>query len=550
MRLPPSLILHAAFVFAALSPTLFGAEISAEQRERGSKIFTEKCLVCHQPTGQGVPGVFPPLAGSDWLKADIDRAIKVLCEGLSGPLVVNGQRFDNAMPAQILDDQQVADVISFVGASWGNELPPVTAEKVRAVRATSRFATYDALLQSAAFQPLPKPPEGWTLRELTQLPEFCVRFARGGGRTFVLAQNGSVYEFDPASNAVGLVLNSRDYIDPERGEFVTLGIAVDPKGRLLISSNQNLTKGVEIYTNEVIIWRSEAAASERPIKMQPWFRTTYPRGIGGMNHGVSHLAFGPDGMLYVASGSRTDGGEGSKDRHYFGGGEVDITAGIWRIDPNAAEPKIEVIAHGIRNAYGFAWDGAGNLFTFANGPDASAPEEMDFIQPGRHYGFPYQFSDWPAQAGSPYPHTPAAPPGLKFTLPVRNVGPAAGGSKEKPIGTFDAHSSPAGSIWCGDDFPEPLRNGFLVTRFGNLLGAPAAPEDVGFDVLSVHLEKRGEDSWLARTTTVLAPLGRPIDLLPIGGGRVLVLEYTRPTNFRDKVGWLPGRILELAPKPR
>jgi glucose/arabinose dehydrogenase len=175
---------------------------------------------------------------------------------------------------------------------------------------------------------------------------------------------------------------------------------------------------------------------------------------------------------------------------------------------------------------------------------------MDFIQAGKHYGFPYQFANWPVKAGFPYPHTPAPPSGAEFTPPVVNLGPAAGGSAEKPLYTFDAHSSPAGTIWCDNQYPAPLRGGFLITRFGNLLGAPAAPEDVGFDLLSAHLEKGKDGQWQARTTTVLAPLGRPVDVLPIGGSQVLILEYTRSINFKQKIGWLPGRILELAPEKK
>src|SRR5205823_3886870 len=98
---------------------------------------------------------------------------------------------------------------------------------------------------------------------------------------------------------------------------------------------------------------------------------------------------------------------------------------------------------GIRNAYGFAWDGQGNLFTFSNGPDYNAPEEMDFIEQGRHYGFPFQFADWPARPGFPYAHTPAAPVGLEFTYPVVNLGPDGGGSAAG-LCTFDPHSSPGG----------------------------------------------------------------------------------------------------------
>jgi hypothetical protein len=137
---------------------------------------------------------------------------------------------------------------------------------------------------------------------------------------------------------------------------------------------------------------------------------------------------------------------------------------------------------------------------------------------------------------------------LEFTHPVVNLGPAGGGSA-KGLSTFDAHSCPGGTIWCGNDFPPPLKGAFLMPRFGNLLGAPAVPDDVGFDVISVRPEKNERGEWVAHVNTVLAPLGRPLDVLALGKGRVLILEYTRSTDFKSKIGWLPGRILELAPTP-
>jgi hypothetical protein len=102
-------------------------------------------------------------------------------------------------------------------------------------------------------------------------------------------------------------------------------------------------------------------------------------------------------------------------------------------------------------------------------------------------------------------------------------------------------------MWCGADFPATLRGSFLVTRFGNLLGPPAAPEDVGFDLLSVRMDNWGEGRMTARVETVLAPLARPLDVIGLGEGRALILEYTRPTDFKSKLGWLPGRVLELTP---
>ncbi len=542
--------LHRSFalLLAALGWGVAPADAADDKRmERGEKIYAEKCLMCHQQGGQGAPPVFPPLAGSDWMAGDRERTIKVLCEGLSGPITVLKQTYNGVMPAQVLDDEQVADVLTYVAGSWGNKAGAFTEAEVAAARAKSRFPTYADLVKSTAYQPLPKAPAGFILREVVQLPEFCTRLAGGGQTVYVLAQNGGVYALDAAAGALTPVIQAAEYLDPKRGDLVTLGMTLDGDGRLWVVSNQKLTKDVPVYTNEVVIWRSSETIGGHPAKLLPWFRTSYPQGVGGMNHGVSHLGFGPDGMLYVSSGSRTDGGEvrGEKE-HYFQGAEVGTTAGVWRFDPKAEKPEIEMYARGIRNPYGFAWDGEGSLFTFANGPDYSAPEEMDLVGRGRHYGFPYQFSDWPVKPGFPYPHTPPPPEGLAFTPPVMNLGPAAGGTG-KGIGTFDPHSCPGGAIWCGADFPEALRGGFLVTRFGNLLGAPAAPEDVGFDLLSVHVTKREDGSCTARVETVLAPLARPLDVLGTGPGRVLILEYTRPVTFKDKLGWLPGRILELAP---
>jgi len=521
-----------------------------EQMTRGGKIFVEKCVLCHQQGGQGAPPVYPPLAQSDWMKADRERTIKVLCEGLSGPITVLRQVYNNVMPAQMLDDAQVADVLTYVGNSWGNEARAFTAEEVAGARKKTQFKTYAELLKAAEYRPLPRAPAGFKLREVAQLPEFCTRLAGGEKAVYVLAQSGGVYALDMVAGALVPVIKAEEYLDATRGDLVTLGMTVDGAGRLWIVSNQKLTKDVPYYTNEVVIWRSSALTDAHPSKMQPWFKTSYPQGVGGMNHGVSNLAFGSDGMLYVSSGSRTDGGEvrGEK-KHYFQGGEVETTASIWRLDPKAKKPAIKVFARGIRNPYGFAWDGEGRLFTFANGPDYSAPEEMDLVQEGRHYGFPYQFSNWPVKPQFPYPHTPPPPNGVTFTPPVMNFGPAAGGTSEG-LGTFDAHSCPGGAMWCGADFPEPLRGGFLVTRFGNLLGAPAAPEDVGFDLLSVHVEKKGDGTCTARVETVLAPLARPLDVLRVGAGRVLILEYTRTVTLKDKLGWLPGRILELSALPR
>jgi len=86
----------------------------------GERVYQNNCLACHQSQGQGLPGAFPPLAGSDFLLGDPKRAIEVLLKGLTGEITVNGVTFNGVMPAVRLGDEQVANVLSYVLNSWGN----------------------------------------------------------------------------------------------------------------------------------------------------------------------------------------------------------------------------------------------------------------------------------------------------------------------------------------------------------------------------------------------------------------------------------------------
>ena len=103
----------------------------------GQDVYAGICLACHMQNGEGITGVFPPLAKSDFLMEDIDRNIKNLIEGLSGEITVNGKKYNQVMPASGLDDQDIADVLNYVMNSWGNEAEEfVSPEKVAIVRAT------------------------------------------------------------------------------------------------------------------------------------------------------------------------------------------------------------------------------------------------------------------------------------------------------------------------------------------------------------------------------------------------------------------------------
>ena len=234
----------------------------------------------------------------------------------------------------------------------------------------------------------------------------------------------------------------------------------------------------------------------------------------------------------------TDGNEQGTDTRYFKGGELETTACIWRFPADGAIVPA-IFATGLRNPFGFCWNDRGEMFATENGPDAEKPEELNVIVRGKHYGFPFQFGD---STDKPYAHTPDAPAGLEFTRPVVNVGPD-GGFNGKTVSTFDPHSSPAGIIFCDDTLPRSMRGTFLVTRFGNLL---KRDKDVGFDLLQMRVKKTATGHE-AQTTTWLAPLARPIDVV-MHRGAIYVLEYSRPLNHKGDVPMLPGRLLELRAK--
>jgi mono/diheme cytochrome c family protein len=115
------------------------AKTKAERIELGRRLFTAICAACHQPTGQGLPNVFPPLAGSDFLNADKNRAIQTVIFGRHGEVVVNGMKFNNSMPSFSMpslpfSDQDIANVLTFVYNSFGNSGLEVTPEEVKVLR--------------------------------------------------------------------------------------------------------------------------------------------------------------------------------------------------------------------------------------------------------------------------------------------------------------------------------------------------------------------------------------------------------------------------------
>jgi len=116
---------------APVAPT---ASSVAERIELGKQLYAQTCFACHQGEGQGITGAFPPLAKSDYLNEDIDRAIGIVLHGKTGEITVNGEKYNSVMTPQTLSDEEVANVLTYIYSSWGNNGTEVTPNMVSKVK--------------------------------------------------------------------------------------------------------------------------------------------------------------------------------------------------------------------------------------------------------------------------------------------------------------------------------------------------------------------------------------------------------------------------------
>lgn len=135
-----------------------GAVAVADPMVVGQRVFAKTCAVCHQTNGEGMPGQFPPLAGSEWVLAQAphgdNHIVAIVLNGLQGVVTVKGQQFNSVMApwGSLLKDDEIAAVLTYVRNSWGNQAPPITAEFVAKVRAETKSRT-----------------EAWTAKDLSAL---------------------------------------------------------------------------------------------------------------------------------------------------------------------------------------------------------------------------------------------------------------------------------------------------------------------------------------------------------------------------------------------
>ena len=136
----------------------------SQQITSGKEIYSKlssgggMCVACHLPNGKGQPGAIPPLAGSDWVLGDKQRLIKISIHGLQGEIAVNGKKYGGVMQgfgqplSSPLDDQQIANVLTYIRNEWGNSVSAISPEEVKAVRDSEKDRELTSMWTNAELQ--------------------------------------------------------------------------------------------------------------------------------------------------------------------------------------------------------------------------------------------------------------------------------------------------------------------------------------------------------------------------------------------------------------
>jgi hypothetical protein len=392
---------------------------------------------------------------------------------------------------------------------------------------------------------------------------------------YYLKFNGDIYRVERLPGQ-GTSTSSRAFTSADHGITDSAqGMAIGPDGTIYIVGNTPTNNGNSTFARIVkgVPNASDTRTWSLLARTEP-----YPRSRTAFDHVFNGLIVSSDGSyLYVNSGSRTDHGEVQSVGGVFPDTrEVPLTAKVFHLPTSASGLLLPndltalrnggfIFAEGVRNAFDFAFAPGGELFATDNGPDRDMSDELNWLRPGLHYGFPWriggadnpqQFPDYnPANDRlldsrfigvfrGYYHNDPGFPPVPSALMePVANLGPDAdkfrdpldgsirdasdlGGS----LSTFTAHRSPLGLVF---DVPgamaAPFRHQGFVLGFtpGDANGTSVAGPffDPGQDLLHLDLVKAGDTNYNARVTRIVGGFSTPIDA-EIIANRVYVLEYS------------------------
>lgn len=123
------LVLSSLFALDSKTNSYTSQDPLQESIERGSEIYTDFCMTCHLPNGEGVENTYPPLAKSDYLLKNREKSIRGIKYGQEGEMVVNGKTYNDVMAPLGLSDAEVADVMNYISNNWGNKNDKIVTEE-------------------------------------------------------------------------------------------------------------------------------------------------------------------------------------------------------------------------------------------------------------------------------------------------------------------------------------------------------------------------------------------------------------------------------------
>ena len=409
-----------------------------------------------------------------------------------------------------------------------------------------------------------------TLRKVATVPDYSVRLSHNKSNDlfYFLTTRGELFELDIETGSQRLIADSNDH---QIGE--SQGLEISDSGLIFISGTN---KDRQSATNEGKI--SKGINQDGQWIWENVLTTEkYPLSNTAFDHNFNAIVLSPDQKtLYVNSGSRTDHGEvHSVDGLYPNTREVALTAKLFQVSADTADLILLndyeflktnnfIYAEGLRNTFDLAFDKDGNLFGTENSGDRDDSEELNLLEEGKHYGFPwlmggnltpmqfigYNVNEDPyvSKSSTAYrggffyndPNYPLPPDSLKFVEGLINIGPDADRKRESDsniydasdngleIRTFTSHRSPLGLV-----FDKTSSLGGNYTDDGFVLGWTGSDHsdllsrlsDQGKDMFHLTLIPDDEEKFKVLVTRIASGFKNPIDA-EIVDNKIYVMEYT------------------------
>jgi glucose/arabinose dehydrogenase len=407
------------------------------------------------------------------------------------------------------------------------------------------------------------------MNTLSESPSVRIAKDPRNNTLYYLKLNGEIYQVNLASSSSTLVYSSQDHSLTD-----TQGMAIGSDGTIYLVGNTDVG---DSQTKATIVKGTLNSGNGERRWSTLAYSAAYPKSKTAFDHRFNGVVVTRNNdFIYVNSGSRTDHGEiQSADGLYPNTREVGLTACIFRLptngqniflpnDRSALKAAGYILAEGIRNTFDMAFAPNGDLFGTENGPDRDMSEELNWLRPRNHYGFPWriggadnpqQFSNYnPAQdllldpdfiavQNGYFYNDPTFPrrPRVNLTEPIVNLGPDADSFRDpqdgkikdasdlgQTLSTFSAHRSPLGLVFDTQRVMSSEFNsdGFMLSfTQGDPTGETVAGpfKDPSQDLLNLKLLKVG-NNYQVRTTRIVAGFSNPIDA-EIIGNKIYVIEF-------------------------